>query len=241
MHVTRLLSIAAFICTASCGAANTTEADGSTGSPDLDDSTELFFEVSGENGDMEESGPRTPMTSCSLMSPELSYAIIEVTDITSAKFCGTDAKYSTSTFVNVRVLAPIYNTDTVPKQFDLYLANVGLPDVGQKVLYGFVEHDGDYLSSRSIFLDTKPSTDRSRSYVSPDNAEFVDLPPSVGELKQAFEELSQTQKRSCSPDEIRRSPTADLAIYPFTRSTECPKLVENEVPDDPNGLHPPGD
>lgn len=237
MDTKRLLPV--FFLAISCSSVNSL--DDSADPPKMDDSTELFFEVIEGNGDMEESGPRTPITSCLIMSPELSYAIVEVTDITSAQFCGTNAKYSTSTFVNVRVLAPIYNTDTVPKQFDLYLADVGLPGVGQKVLYGFVEHDGDYLSSLSIFLDIKPSTDHSRSYVSPNEAELVDLPPNVGELKQAFEELSKTQKRSCSPDEIRQSPTADLTIYPFTRSTECPKLIENEPPDDPNGLHPPGD
>lgn len=232
MHVTRLLSIAAFICTTSCGAANTTE---------IDDSTELFFKVSPDNGDLETEEPAPPITACSLMSPELSYAIVEVTDVTTVDYCRTETKYDTSTFITVHMLAPIYNTDATPQKFDLHLAHTRLPKIGQKVLYGFVENDGDYLANKSIFIDTEPSSDSTGEYLSPDQTRSINLPSNIGELKQKFADLSRTRNQSCTTDELMRAPTADLAIYPFTSGKICPALEKTESSMDPNGLNPPGD
>ena len=232
MHITRLLLAPSLFCLVSCNSTNT---------PEMNDSTELFFGITneGESNSLSE-GESRPLTLCAIMSPDLSYAIVEVVDVAQVDYCQTETKYSSSTSVTAKLLQSIYGTAQVPQEFELHLATTGIPKVGQKVLYGFIENDGDYLVGTSVFLDTEPSTDNSYSYVPPDETRLLDLPSSVGKLKEAFDNLSRTRSQSCSADDLTRSPTPETTIYPFTGSKECSTFEKADPPMDPNVLNPPG-
>ena len=206
---------------------------GPISAPELDDSTELFFRVSNEPSDahVEADDVERAITTCSLMSPDVIYAIVEVVEHHDTDLCVdpnkdySHLKYNSHGYVSVKLLSPIFNGEDLSEDFDIHLEWVSRPQPGQKVLYGFIEHDRDYLVARSFFLDTVPSSSDSESYISPDHTPRFELPSRVGELAQSFEELSRTGARTCSMAERVAAPDSNAIISAFTRSNACPMLV----------------